>query len=366
MKTIAIVGAGLGGLILARVLQMHGREVVVFEREAARDMRAQGGMLDLHPESGQWALSMAGLEQAFKSIILPHAEDMRIMDKHGAVWWDETGDDAAMRRPEVDRPQLRAMLIDALRPGTIRWQHRLLGVAPTDDGHLLSFENGEQFAAALVVGAEGANSSVRALLTDARPAYSGVTLIESGIAPSSPAFRECAQLVGRGTLMALHDSKGILVHYNDKRICVYAALRGAAADGARSISDVAGQFADWAPPLIGLLKATHEPCLVRPLHALPVGLRWQRTPGVTLIGDAAHLMLPFAGEGANMAMQDGAELALALLRDSDAESALLSYEASMFSRAERAAQESAENMALCMAEDGARQLSDMMRAGHAA
>jgi 2-polyprenyl-6-methoxyphenol hydroxylase-like FAD-dependent oxidoreductase len=377
MQTVAVIGAGLGGLVLARTLQLQGRDVAVFERDTSRGARKQGGLLDMHQESGQWALAAAGLEDAFRKLIVPHGEDLKIVDKQGRVLWEEISDPAAMHRPEVERQALRDMLVDALKPGTIRWDSRLVAIAPAaaaHGGHLLRFADGTTFAADVVVGADGANSATRRLLTDAQPAYTGVSFVEIGIGDAARRHPACAALVGGGSLFALDDNMGILAKRGgDGCIRIYAAFRvplgglperglyleNATPDTAREA--IARQFAGWAPELIALIMASDDGHYVRPLDALPVGLSWPSRPGLTLLGDAAHLMSPFAGAGANMAMEDGARLALALIAESDTGAAIAGYEQDMFLRAERDARQSAQGMDICISDNGAERMARLMR-----
>src|SRR3954465_11877072 len=107
---IAIIGAGLGGLTLANVLHRNGITPAVFDLDASPTAREQGGMLDMHEESGQAALRAAGLHERFRAAVLPGGEAMRILDKHGTVRLDEP-DDGAGTRPEISRGDLRAILL---------------------------------------------------------------------------------------------------------------------------------------------------------------------------------------------------------------------------------------------------------------
>ena len=111
-----------------------GLDIAVFEREASRDGRTQGGTLDLHVESGQWALEQAGLLNEFRAMARPEGQDLRIANKHGKLLWDEISEPDVRSRPEIDRPRLRKILLDSLAPETIRWNYNLSSVEPADGG----------------------------------------------------------------------------------------------------------------------------------------------------------------------------------------------------------------------------------------
>ncbi|MEV6239239.1 NAD(P)/FAD-dependent oxidoreductase [Lentzea sp. NPDC051838] len=329
---ITIIGAGLGGLTLARVLHVHGISSVVYEAEESPDARSQGGLLDIHDYNGQLALQAAGLMDEFDGLVLEGRQAMRVLDTDGTVLM-EKDDDGTGGRPEIPRADLRRMLLDSLPAGTVRWGHKVTAV----EGRTITFASGTSVDADLLVGADGAWSRVRPLLTDAKPEYAGVTFIETYLYNADTAHPDVARTVGGGSMFVPSQGKGIFAH-RERGDTLHAYV-----DFTRPLewfenldvtdpARIAAEFDGWAPELTALITESDTVPLMRPHYTLPRNLRWDRVPGVTLIGDAAHLTVA-NGEGANLAMQDGAELARLLASGVDVEDALREYEEEMFVRA---------------------------------
>ena len=340
---ITVVGAGLGGLVLARVLHGHDIPVTVYEAEASAAARAQGGLLDIHPETGQAALAAAGLTGQFQKLVLPGRESYRVLDRTGTVLLDRT-DDGTGERPEVPRGELRQMLLDSLPDGVVHWGRKVSGVqARGEGGHELRFADGATVLTSVLAGADGAWSRVRPLLSGATPRYIGFTSVETFLFGADARHRAMAEAVGAGSMFALAPGQGLLA-YRERggTVHAYAELKKpadwlAGADGGSVPARVVAEFGGWAPELTALITDSDTAPVVRPLYTLPAGHRWARVPGVTLLGDAAHLAPP-NGEGANLAMLDGAELGQAIAaHPGDTEAALGEYEQAMFPRAAEAA-----------------------------
>ena len=369
MNPITIIGAGLGGLTLARVLHVRGIAATIYEAEASADARTQGGMLDIHEDNGQLALEAAGLLDEFRRIIHNGGEATRVLDQHGTVLLDEP-DDGSGGRPEVDRGDLRRILLDSLPNGTIQWGRKVTAVHPLSDGrHELTFADGATVTTSLLVGADGAWSRIRPLLSNAKPEYVGISFIETYLFDADARHPASARVVGDGALFALATGKGILAHREtDGALHTYVAVSKPQgwiagldfANPATAIARVAAEFDGWAPELTALITNA-ETAIPRTINALPIEHRWQRVPGVTLLGDAAHLMSPFAGEGANLAMYDGAELGKAIASHlDDIEAALSEYEEALFLRSAKAAAESARNHGLLFGDDTPQGLLDLL------
>ncbi|KAG0165524.1 hypothetical protein DFQ28_008628 [Apophysomyces sp. BC1034] len=363
---IAIVGAGLGGLVVARTLEQNGVKCTVYELDASPVSRPQGGSLDLHPESGQAALRTNGLWDQIQPHIRYEGQDIYMLDKTGKIWLEKlTGpDDTA--RPEVDRGILRQVYLDSIEEGTIHWGTRIKRIIPVNDEsntqersrYTLVFCDGKEETFDFVIGADGAWSRIRPILSDAKPIYSGVTMVEIGMPNADENYPEESKLVGNGSMYALSDNKGLMSQRNgDGSIRNYVTVRVSEnglpekefSDESTARTYLLDQFADWSEKLKNLIRKS-QGIIPRAIYSLPIDHHWTSRPGVTIIGDAAHLMSPFAGEGVNLAMIDGIELALAIIKimkdGEDLAVCQQEFEKAMLARSQVAAEMSATNLDL--------------------
>ncbi len=345
--SIAIIGTGPGGLTCALILQQAGVDVTIYERDQGPDARDQGGTLDMQRETGQAALARAGLLGAFLGQARPAGQALQILDPHRPGHKRHIAAEGDQDAPEMDRADLRTLLLGSIEPGAIRWGATFTGAVPLGAGrYRATFGDGSTAETGLLVGADGAWSRIRPLVSPHQAAYEGVVFIEISFRDVDRRHPEVAALVGRGGMFALGENRGIIAQRQSRnRVRAYVALRDDLGWADRDGVDLAhpaavrayllARFEGWSPGLRRLLHECDDGFIVRPIYALPVPHLWNTRAGVTLIGDAAHLMSPFSGLGANTAMLDGADLAEAIIGHGSLLEAVAAYEAVMLPRAAR-------------------------------
>ncbi len=363
-KKIAIVGGGPGGLTLARLLQMRGADVQVYERDRNKDARSQSATLDLHEESGLSALREAGLWKAFQANYRPGAEKMRVMDKHANIVHDDHADASGeTNRPEIDRGPLQNILLDSLAPGTVAWGRRFASPSPHNGGWKLTFQNGESALADIVIAADGGSSKLRPHLTPLKPFYAGLTVVEGSVPHSETAspqihHLQIHHLLKGGKIFAFGDEKSLIVSAKgDGSLVFYTGVKTPEYWSRDSCLDFGDkdqvsawfqqEYAGWDSVWQEPFDAASGSFVPRPQYCMSIDQTWDAQPNLTLLGDAAHLMPPYAGEGVNMAMQDALELSQCLTASDypDTRSAIAAYEQQMRTRASQTAADTLESTA---------------------
>ncbi|TID21510.1 hypothetical protein E6O75_ATG04905 [Venturia nashicola] len=369
---IAIIGAGPAGCTLARLL-IHNdvlAEVTIFEGDKSIDARSQGGSLDLHKESGLEAMKRCGLYEEYLKYARFDGEAFTVANKDlkKLICMAGTDEKSSRGRPEIDRVRLREILVDSLAEGVIRWGWHLKSVVEVGDGsfNLLFRDQGLESGFDLVVGAEGAWSKVRAFLSDDRPYFFGVSGVSLSISDPQNRCPDLYKLVNRGSMFAFSDAKSIMAQQLGDGSLSVGTWGAHAEDYIQKFDDKAQadtetikallrkEYEGWNPLLLQIFEMADGPVVPRNLHMLPIGTKWKHRPGITMIGDAAHLMGPFAGEGVNLAMSDAMSLATTISNaskpslDVDTKSlfstAIRAFEEDMFKRATKVQQMSYDMM----------------------
>jgi 2-polyprenyl-6-methoxyphenol hydroxylase-like FAD-dependent oxidoreductase len=355
-KQIAIIGGGPGGLTLANLLHQKGLTVRVYERDENKDARVQGATLDLHEESGLEALKRAGLMDAFYVNYRPDAGKMRLITKNLEIKLDDHAEvsrstDVTKIRPEIDRGPLRKILLSSLPEEVVVWDSHFISLQIENDGWRIHFKNGTSAYADLVIAADGANSKIRAAVTDIQPVYSGISIVEGNIYHAAKNAPKLWEILKGGKVFAFGDDQSIILSAKgDGSMSFYTGCKVPESwikDSRIDFSDKNSvhtwfkeAFSSWDETWQELFESDELWFVPRPQYHYPLDQSWGAHSNITLLGDAAHRMPPYAGEGVNMAMQDAFELCDCLTdpQFTDLKSAIGTFEKQMLKRASEVTQ----------------------------
>ncbi|KAM6478358.1 salicylate hydroxylase [Trichoderma sp. SZMC 28011] len=370
--SIAIIGGGPSGLCLGVLLHKHGIPFTVYELRDKPDdstLLTPSGMLDLHQESGLAAIRACGLWEEFQKHILDCSEELIIMNKDGRVTHRDNGGPGPESRPEIARNTLTHLLLASIPAERIRWECKLLSASRT--------------------------STNRISLDFVQPYYGGIQYLTLDILNATTRYPALSTLVGTGSCFILGSKKGVVSHRGvQSSIRLYVGVSTEdetpfcapstvleAGSLKKALIDSSDLFGTWSEQVKDLISTAVDETLVtanatqlsepKPLYMLPIGHTWEAQPGVAIIGDAAHLMMPWAGEGVNLAFWDSLDLANTIIQSWDkAENAaefqqimtplVSAFNKEMFERSKRAAEGTWQNSKMLFSDDGAQAMADMM------
>jgi salicylate hydroxylase len=360
---ITIVGGGIGGLATAKALLNQGFSVHVCER--AHVLRPIGAGLTLTPNGLN---SLEAIQPGIVELLTQAGSPL-----HTLTLKRSTGETIASKPinliQQYGQPmlnirwsKLQAILASTLPPEIVEIDRRCVGFEQDRDGVTTSFADGTTVESDLLIGADGIDSIVRqGLIGDGMPNYAGRMSWRAVI--KYPHDRLAANA---STLIASPDGKNFLLVDLGQGYTFWSASTLSATEFSRQAPPnprlrVLEAFANWAEPVTEIIAATPEADIVeRPIHDRPPLPHWSQGR-VTLLGDAAHPVVPSLGQGANMAFEDAYELAACLAIAPKIETALNMYENSRIPRTTEIYDRSAEQGRLAYQPDSETIFGEMMK-----